>query len=324
MTTRLVHPALLAAGLMAAAVAAAAPNLGELWSVLHEQHISIDSNLVQTAAIEGALKAIDPHARILGQDEARPSDKGQTLVQSEDLGEGIAYLKLGGLFAGGGGDVLRALEPASNRVCTGVVLDLRGAGGANLEAADTIAGALGAGASAGYALKDGRGAPVSEHHPVHGAITWPGKPLMVLVDHKTREASEVLAAVMESCRGVMLLGTATAGDAGVRDVLRLPDGTSIYLRTRRAAVFGGAGYEGKGVEPDVTVEAVERPAAEAAARREERRGKLSAKALSDRKLIERVKQDAVLARAVDILLGLKALDAQASETTTNCTGAAGS
>ena len=221
---------------------------------------------------------------------------------------------MGGVFPNGGADVARTLGDWATGGVYGVIMDLRSAGGGNLDAIDSIAGAVGAGEPAQYQIKDGRGETVE-------SPSWVAKPLMLLVDKSTTDGSELLAALLKTCPGVMLLGTPTAGDASVREILRLSETHSLYMRTRRAVVPGGTPYDSKGVQPDVVVEKSDRAVSVTGSGDADR--KQSTKARMDAKLMERVAKDAVLARATDILLGLKALDHHGSEAATNLTGSAG-
>ena len=131
-------------------------------------------------------------------------------------------------------------------------------------------------------------------------------PVMVLIDGNTGGAAEVLAAVLsDSVRGAMLFGRPTRGDFLVRETITLPDEMMIYLTTRRLETGDGTVYTGaKGVYPDVVVD---RETTEATQPRRSMRTEVVDEEIEQEKLYHQIRGDASLRRAVDVLLGLKAL-----------------
>ena len=105
----------------------------------------------------------------------------------------------------------------------------------------------------------------------------------------------------------MLLGQPTKGDPLVREALPLGSGEHLYIVTRRLVVADGTAYSGhQGVRPDIAVAARDLPREQYEP--EPTDDEPTEEEQQDRLLRERVKGDAVLTRAVDVLLGLKALN----------------
>ena len=78
--------------------------------------------------------------------------------------------------------------------------------------------------------------------------------VVVLTDHSSQSAAEVLAAAMqESGRGVVV-GRTTAGNVLVSHRKPLPDGGELRISTRDYVTAGGRRLEGRGVSPNVHVE----------------------------------------------------------------------
>ena len=133
--------------------------------------------------------------------------------------------------------------------------------------------------------------------------------MSILVDKNTRGAAETLAAVLQNCSGVMLVGTATRGDDRFRTPLALAGGKVLYIAVRWVDL-GKDTFNGKGVQPDVVVS----PTAEINTVKdavEEDIGLFSGlteQAKQDRALNKRIGDDFILRRATDVLLGLKALN----------------
>jgi carboxyl-terminal processing protease len=128
-------------------------------------------------------------------------------------------------------------------------------------------------------------------HARHAIIDLP---LVVMVNHGSASASEIVAgAIQDHARGVVL-GQTTFGKGSVQTIIPLADGSGLRLTTAKYFTPKGRSIHGKGIEPDITIElpkeqAVTRPAAP----------------LSDE---ERDKQDLQLQRALDILKASRILD----------------
>lgn len=231
---------------------------------------------------------------------------------SEEFPANLCYLKLNGLYERSGKEIVSTLRAWATAARAGVVIDLRGAGGSDLPSAADVAGLFAESGSLLFALRDAQDQDLEVHKSTSGLPL--DMPAMVLVDGRTRGAGEVLAAALAgSVKGAMLIGAPTAGDPAVRDLLTLPDGNTLYLVTRRLVVADGTSYDGReGVKCDLAVE--EPMAREEYEPAEELAGKqeVSEEVMEHRRLRERVRGDEPLRRAVDILLGLKALDIRAS------------
>lgn len=230
---------------------------------------------------------------------------------AEKLPQNIAYLKLNGLYKDAGRELVSVLRGWAETGRFGFVLDLRGADGDDLASVIPAASLFATGGSLLYALRD------LDDQDLNVAKASEGDPLdtpvMVLVDERTAGAAEVLAAALsDSVRGALLLGTPTGGDAMVREALPLPQGELLYITTRRLVTADGEVYAGSvRVQPDIVVDprTPDGPDFEHEAG-PDRREVLEVE-LGDRALRDRIRGDAALKRAIDVLLGLKALNIRA-------------
>lgn len=221
----------------------------------------------------------------------------------EYLPRGVVYLKVNGLFADAG-ELVEKLIALSNDI-SGVVIDLRGAGGTNLPAVADVASLF---VSAGQKLltvelPDGTALQTYEAS-ARGSVDMPA---MILVDKETKCAAEVLAAVLGKLgRQVLVIGQPTAGDPCVRNFWELPGGDYAYMVHRRIILADGTVLNGRnGVEPDIEVNEEAEPMVVRTHRH------FSADTPEEEKLAtllqERLVGDPALERAVDTILGLKAL-----------------
>ncbi len=245
---------------------------------------------------------------------ARAPRQLPAIQTAEELPHNLGYLRLNGLYPESGHDVVQTLRGWAATGHFGLVLDLRGAGGRDLSAAEAIASLFSDSHTLLFALRDAGDRTLQEFKAHPG--TPLGMPTMVLVDHRTTGAAEVLAAALQaSVRGAMLVGAETAGDPAVREAIALPSGLAFYIATRRLVLPGNIVYDGRaGVRPDLIVPDV--PPADADYEPElPPAGKvISDEEKEDRRLRERVRGDITLQRAVDVLLGLKALNIRATGT----------
>jgi carboxyl-terminal processing protease len=222
----------------------------------------------------------------------------------------MCFMKVNGLYDNSGVQIVSQLVAWAETNCSGIIIDLRNADGGDLQAAADIAGIFLPGKAPVINLLDGNGSTVSSYTGKTGKSIE--APLMVLINHDTSNAAEALAATLSAGKSVLLIGTPTRGDDCQREFVPLSDGRIIYLATRRIETNRGVSYHGTGISPHIAVMQVGSPAVKVEEPAgEEDNGlftKLSDEEKLNRALLRRTKGDAVLQRATDILLGLKALN----------------
>ncbi|HMP76818.1 MAG TPA: S41 family peptidase [Kiritimatiellia bacterium] len=225
----------------------------------------------------------------------------------------IGYAQVNNLSTGAGDALLTLLREWADAGLAGGILDLRGAGGDELDGIAALAAPFASPGSLLFALRDRDENEVATHR-APAATAALDLPLMVLVDEWTRGAAEVYAAVAtDSLRGVLVVGRATAGDPAIRTPVDLPGGLVLYVATRRLVTGNGLTLDGaSGVTPNLVVAAraprVEYEPTPGAGL--DHRQTLDEEA-EDRALRDRMRGDPALQRATDVLLGLKALNIRA-------------
>ena len=134
-----------------------------------------------------------------------------------------------------------------------------------------------------------------------------GLPLVVLINEGSASASEIVAgAIQDHHRGV-LIGTKSHGKGSVQTVFPLKDGSALRLTTSKWFTPLDRPIHGKGITPDIVVslepiaEAADEKKAEAEAVFE--RVETKAQPVADAK--DERKADSQLARAIDLLKGIK-------------------
>jgi C-terminal processing protease CtpA/Prc len=79
-------------------------------------------------------------------------------------------------------------------------------------------------------------------------------PLVVLVDDETASYAEVLAAVLQSERRTLVVGTPSAGNTETIYAYTLKDGSRLWLAQEGFRLQNGLNLEGKGVQPDSLID----------------------------------------------------------------------
>lgn len=249
--------------------------------------------------------AADPVVHSLVRRQARM----KPVEEAIRLPAGLGYLRINGFFAGAGAALADRLAEWSLDGVAGVVMDLRGANGDHLDSVVTVASLLASPGDLLFRYRDADGRDLQTYPAVAGASL--GVPLMLLIDGQTTGAAELLAAVLGGAgRGAMLIGAPTAGDPLIRDAVPLSDGSVLYVASRRLVVGDGAMYGGaESVRPDIVVspQAIYPDFDPAEPILTDPRA-VTEEELESRELRQYIKGDVPLTRAVDVLLGLKALN----------------
>jgi C-terminal processing protease CtpA/Prc len=279
--------------------------LDEFLTGLETNGVLVDRLAARAGGVDGILRSIDPEVIIRSETPPPPPDQiaGGKVQAVELWPENLAYIKVSGLEPGTGKELLGHFQSLSTR--SGLLLDLRGARGQDLESACILAGLTRHPQEPLFLITDNRGVPLATNRVAGTFIRMPF--LLILMDEGTSGAAEALASVLKGCPGVMLLGTVTRGDPYLRNWLTLPDGRMARLATRKWKPIHGDSCEKVGVIPDVTVTARSGRGNEGLSRTNKTDRALSLKSDADRDLMMRVAGDAVLQRATDILLGLQAV-----------------
>jgi carboxyl-terminal processing protease len=153
--------------------------------------------------------------------------------------------------------VAAAIRRLKRRQAKGIVLDLRRNGGGLVSEAQLIASMF----LKGGVIVTTRGRAVETQTlkavgtPIAGDM-----PTVVLVDHDTASASEIVAGALQDRRRATLVGTRTFGKGVFQEVMPLDNGGALDLTVGQYFLpsgrnLGGAGTKpGSGIKPDVPAE----------------------------------------------------------------------
>ena len=131
-----------------------------------------------------------------------------------------------------------------------VLVDLRGTAEGALD--DGIAAARLFISKGVLVLRESRTGKTSiEAGPSDGDVPAPA---MLLVDNGTSGAAEVFAAALVGQGRATLVGERTLGRAATQELVKLPDGSALWLSTTRYLAPNDTVIQEKGLKPDVAVE----------------------------------------------------------------------
>ena len=80
-------------------------------------------------------------------------------------------------------------------------------------------------------------------------------PLVVLVNHNSASASEIVAGALQDHKRATILGTQTYGKGSIQQIIPFDDGSGLKITTSYYYTPAGHKVHGKGITPDVVVEA---------------------------------------------------------------------
>jgi carboxyl-terminal processing protease len=199
---------------------------------------------VKLTIIRGS--AADPHEIELTREAASGPD-----VTSRIAAPGVGYVRVAAIGAKTVDQVKKAVGDLTKAGATKFVVDVRRTAGGPLE--DGIAVARLFVGKGTLAMREAKGAERQTISAAAGDGTVV-QPAVVLIDTGTSGAAEVFAAALSGNKRADLIGERTIGRAAVQRLIKLPDGSGLWLSTARYLTPSGAPLHEKGLEPTVVVD----------------------------------------------------------------------
>jgi len=200
---------------------------------------------VRLTIIRGG-SAAEPHVVELTREVPQTAD-----VKSRSQGDGIGYVRVAAFSR-------RTTEQLRSQIGS---LTKGGANRLIIDVRNTAAGDLAEGITAArlfvgsgtLSVRESRSAGQAkiDANKGDGAITLP---VTVLVDNGTSGPAELFAAALAGNKRAELIGERTVGRTGVQELMKLPDGSALWITSSRYLTPSGAPLQAKGLEPDVAVD----------------------------------------------------------------------
>jgi len=246
-------------------------------------------------------------------------------VKSDMLAPGYAYLRIT-QFQERTGSLLekqiKGLRKRSGGKLTGAVLDLRNNPGGLLNQAVEVSDMF---LDKGNIVSTKSRAGKNLSFDARPGDALHGLPLIVLINHGSASASEIVSGALQDHHRAVLVGTKSFGKGSVQSVVPLNDGTAIKVTTALYYTPSGRSIQATGIDPDIKVEQVLRKPEDVSESKRplvserDLKGHLAngnkkktkaqqskTEGVSDA-MRERLQLDTQLQRALDLLKGLHAL-----------------
>jgi len=174
-------------------------------------------------------------------------------VKFKELGEkkNVGYVRISDFGAATAGELKDAIKALEKKKVSGYVLDLRNNPGGYLTAAISVSDAFLDGGEI-VSTRGRKKEDIDRTMATKGDLTN-GKPVVVLINHGSASASEIVAgAIQDNGRG-LVIGSQSFGKGSVQQQKGLGDGTAIHLTIARYYTPSGKSIQGEGITPDVEV-----------------------------------------------------------------------
>lgn len=177
--------------------------------------------------------------------------ESKKLAEADEDAPSIGYVRISDFGATTARDLRDALAKLEKKNVVGYVLDVRNNPGGYLTAAIDVADAfLDGGEIVSTRGKDKKDIERSFAKP--GDLTN-GKPIVVLINHGSASASEIVAgAIQDNGRG-LIMGSQSFGKGSVQQQKPLGDGTAIHITIARYYTPSGRSIQNTGITPDIEV-----------------------------------------------------------------------
>ncbi|MHB8203537.1 MAG: S41 family peptidase [Desulfomonilaceae bacterium] len=176
-------------------------------------------------------------------------------VRSKLLSDDVGYLRLVNFQMDTRNELLKAINRMRSAThggnLRGLILDLRDNPGGLLNEAIRISDLF---------LKSGtitslrsRGSKLNREFLATGAGPFGSLPIIVLINHGTASASEILAGALQNRNNTLIIGRRSFGKASVQDIFPIKPGLALRLTTAHYYTANGCDIVGTGIQPDVPI-----------------------------------------------------------------------
>lgn len=199
---------------------------------------------VKLTVIRG--NAADPHLIELTREHERASE-----VSGRIAAPGVGYVRIAAIASTTAAQVKSQIAELTNNGAAKIIVDVRRTSTGSPDDGIAIARLFVAGGT--LAIREAKGGvrEAIAAAPGDGAIALPTS---LLVDTGTSGAAELFASALAGNKRADLIGEHTIGRAAQQKLVKLPDGSGLWLSTTRYLTPSGAPLHEKGLDPTVPVD----------------------------------------------------------------------
>ncbi len=155
---------------------------------------------------------------------------------------------------------LKSVQKSEGKMLQGLIIDLRNNPGGSVKAAVDCCRLF---INKGPLLKaKGRRDLPEEVNYASGTAMAPSVPVVILIDAGTASAAEMMAGALQDHRVALVMGVTSFGKGTAQVLLEVPHprgGGGLKITTQRWYTPKGKPIQGRGITPDIVVEAMEEP-----------------------------------------------------------------
>jgi carboxyl-terminal processing protease len=228
--------------------------------------VKIDGKSTRDMTLEDSVKVLrgkpgtvvtltvlrEGEGRLLDISMKRAIIRVKSVKDGRILGDGIGYVRVSEFQENTPRDLRAALAALEKQELKGLILDLRNNPGGLLSVAVEVAeefvpkGEL-------IVYTKGRTEEQQTRFISKGRDEPRPYPVVVLINHGSASASEIVAGALRDHRLAIALGTQTFGKGSVQTVIPMRDGAAIRLTTAKYFTPSGNVIHGVGIKPDIEV-----------------------------------------------------------------------
>jgi len=192
--------------------------------------------------------AAEPH--VLELTRETPSAAVQD-VKGRMQADGIGYIRIAAFGKRAADQVRTQVATLTRSGATKLIIDVRNSADGDLAEGATVARLFVP--SGTLTIHESRNAGQEKIAAAKGdgAITTP---VTLLVDSGTSGPAEIFVAALTGNKRADTIGEHTIGRAGTQELVKLPDGSALWITSSRYLTPDGKSIQGKGLEPDVAVD----------------------------------------------------------------------
>lgn len=190
--------------------------------------------------------AIEPHEVELVRDKLPAA-----VASGRMLDGGVGYVRVAAFEAGARSAVGEQVSALRQQGAEHLVIDLRGTAQGTYQSAIETARLFVAGGTLVQREARGKATEKIDAAQGDGAIALP---VALLTTAGTAGPAEVFAASLVENKRAEIIGERTLGRTGIQQLVKLPDGSGLWLTTARYLTASGKAISGAGLEPALPVE----------------------------------------------------------------------
>ena len=175
----------------------------------------------------------------------------KALADADEDAPRVGYLRISDFGATTARELQDAIAALEKKNVAGYVLDVRNNPGGYLTAAIEVSDAF----LDGGEIVSTRGknkTDIERSYAMPGDLTG-GKPVVVLINHGSASASEIVAGALQDNGRGLVMGSQSFGKGSVQQQKPLGDGTAIHITIARYYTPSGRSIQNEGITPDVEV-----------------------------------------------------------------------